>query len=209
MALKDDLKKVFDDMKGDVGDKDKHFRTEVDKIIKKFAEGCTLTVVPPTLVGADTGPSGTFTGAATVKWKFAGGKVAKAIEDITKDMQDQKKGDDDLAQAFGDGLDKDKPQWTASLSGNTLVPGSPPVTSPSSDSGTITSTFQSAPVVTALKAAFKTMKQMTNDGDDPDDVFATALATAVTTYYTTGIHQGKGASHLAGVQFTVVVAPGA
>lgn len=207
MSLKSDLYDVFiamndpDNLGGKTGDE--YFRDEIDSIVKAFAEGLTLTVTPTVLTGADTSPTGTFTGSATVSWKFAGGKLASKLKEATDKGADMK--DSDLSQAFADGLDADPPTWTATLSGSTVTTTIPPATVPSTDSGTITSTFVSAPVKTMLDTAFATMKSMTSASDDPNDVFATALASAITTYYTTSVNQGKGASHLAGVQFAVLV----
>lgn len=207
MGLKSDLYDVFiamndpDNLGGKTGDE--YFRDEIDRIVKAFAEGLTLTVQPSELTGADTSPAGTFVGSASVSWKFAGGKLASKLKEATDKGVDMK--DSDLSQAFAEGLDADPPTWTATLSGQTTTATTPPVTSPSSDSGTVTSIFQSAPVKTALDTAFAAMKTMTSASDDPNDTFAAALASAITTYYTTSVNQGKGASHLAGVQFAVLV----
>lgn len=204
MSLKSDLYDVFiamndpDNLEGKTGDE--YFRDEIDSIVKAFAEGLTLTVTPAVLTGTDTSPAGTFSGSAEVSWKFAGGKLSAKLKEATDKGASMK--DSDLSKAFADGLDADPPTWTASLKGTTTTSSS---TSPSSDSGTITSTFQSAPVKTALDTAFAAMKSMTSASDDPNDTFATALATAITTYYTSSVNQGKGASHLAGVQFAVLV----
>lgn len=204
MSLKSDLYDVFIAMNdpNNLGGKtgDEYFRDEIDSIVKAFAEGLTLTVQPAELTGPDTSPTGTFVGSAEVSWKFAGGKLSTKLKEATDKGVNMK--DSDLSQAFADGLDADPPTWTASLSGKTTTASS---TSPSSDSGTVTSTFQSAPVKTALDAAFATMKTMTSSSDDPNDIFATELASAITTYYTTSVNQGKGASHLGGVQFAVLV----
>lgn len=207
MSLKSNLYDVFiamndpDNLGGKTGDE--YFRDEIDSIVKTFAEGLTLTVQPEELTGPATSPTGTFVGNAEVSWKFAGGKLAAKLKEATDKGVDMK--DSDLSQAFADGLDADPPTWTASLSGQTTTTSTPPVTSASSDSGTVTSTFQSAPVKTTLDTVFAEMKSMTSTSDDPNDAFATALATAITTYYTTSINQGQGASHLAGVQFAVLV----
>lgn len=204
MSLKSDLYDVFIAMNdpSNLGGKtgDEYFRDEIDSIVKAFAEGLTLTVTPAVLTGADTSPTGTFSGSATASWKFEGGKLATKLKEAQDKGVNMK--DSDLSQAFADGLDADPPTWTASLSGNTTTSSS---TSPSSDSGTVASTFQSAPVKTALDTAFAAMKTMTSASDDPNDTFATALASVITTYYTTSVNQGKGASHLAGVQFKVLV----
>lgn len=204
MSLKSDLYDVFIDMNDpdNLGGKtgDEYFRDEIDSIVKAFAEGLTLIVQPEQLTGTDTSPTGTFAGSAEVSWKFAGGKLSAKLKEATDKGADMK--DSDLSQAFADGLDADPPTWTASLSGQTTTSSS---TSPSSDSGTISSTFQSAPVKATLDSAFASMKSMTSASDDPNDTFATALASAITTYYTTSVNQGKGASHLAGVQFAVLV----
>lgn len=207
MSLKSDLYDVFiamndpDNLGGKIGDE--YFRDKIDSIVKVFAEGLTLTVQPEQLTGSDTSPAGTFVGNAEVSWKFAGGKLAAKLKAATDKGVDMK--DSDLSQAFAEGLDADPPTWTASLSGQTTTTSTPPVTSPSSDSGTVTSTFQSAPVKQALDTAFATMKSMTSASDDPNDTFASALASAITTYYTTSVNQGKGASHLSAVQFAVLV----
>lgn len=207
MSLKSDLYDVFiamndpDNLGGKTGDE--YFRDEIDSIVKAFAEGLTLTVQPAQLTGPDTSPTGTFVGNATVSWKFAGGKLAAKLKEATDKGAAMK--DSDLSKAFADGLDADPPTWTASLSGQTTTTTTPPITAPSSDSGTVTSTFQSAPVKAALNTVFATMKSMTSASDDPNDTFATALATAITAYYTSSVNQGKGASHLSAIQFTVLV----
>lgn len=207
MSLKSDLYDVFIAMNdpNNLGGKtgDEYFRDEIDSIVKAFAEGLTLTVTPAVLTGTDTSPTGTFSGSATVSWQFAGGKLAAKLKEATDKGVNMK--DSDLSQAFADGLDADPPTWTATLSGSTVTTTTPPATIPSTDSGTVTSTFQSAPVKTALDTAFASMKTMTSASDDPNDTLATALATAITTYYTSSVNQGKGASHLAGVQFAVLV----
>lgn len=204
MSLKDDLYNIMKQMKDNPQSADNNiFAQQVDAKIKEFANSRTLTVVPATLAGADTSPTGTFSGAATVKWSFAGGKVAKAITDIIQDMNEGKKSDDDLAEAFGNGLDNDKPSWTVTLSGTTTLPNG--ATTPSTDSGTVTSTFQKNLVITALKQSFAIMKNMIQEGQDGDSIFADALASSVTSYYSSSINSGKGSSHLAAVVFSIIV----
>lgn len=201
MSLKSDLYDVFtaDGMTND------SFAEGIGDAIKSFVSECTLTVTPSTLTGTDTSPSGTFSGSASVSWKITGTKIANSIKAVMDDMNDQEKGDTDLAQAIADGLDDDAPEWTCTISGNTTVPGSPPVTSPSSDNGSITSTFVSSAVKTGLVSCFNTMKDMTGEDDDGNDYFATQLASLIEAYYTGSTNDGAGATHLSGVQFVVVV----
>lgn len=202
MGLKDDLYDVFTAMNDSPSDDD--FAQGIGDVIKTFVSGCTLQVVPPSLVGADTAPPGNFTGAATVSWQITGSKIADKIKAVlTEDMTDA-----DLADAIADGLDDDAPQWTASLTGTTVTTTTPPVSAPASDQGSINSTFVSAPVSAGMKAAFATMEQMINEGDDGNDFMATQLATLVSTYYASSVNVGQGQSHLSGVAFTVVVVPG-
>ena len=204
MSLKDDLYNIMKQMKENPQSANNDtFAQQIDAKIKDFANARTLTVVPSTLAGADASPAGTFSGSATVKWSFAGGKVAKAITDIIQDMNEGRKSDDDLAEAFGNGLDNDKPSWTVTISGTTTLPNGS--TTPSTDSGTVTSTFQKNLVITALKQGFVVMKNMIQEGQDGDSTFANALASSVTSYYTSSINSGKGSSHLAEVAFSIIV----
>lgn len=195
MSLKSDLYDVFKNMQDD-----DDFAEGIGNAIKDYAEGLSFSTVPATLAGADTSPSGTFAdGSATISWTLTGSKITDKIKAVcTEDMTD-----DDLAGAIADGLDADAPVWSVTISGTTTLPNG--ATSPSSDSGSVTSTFVSATVKSAMQSAFDTMYGMTDEGDDGDDVFADELAKAVKNYYTGSVNNGMGASHLAGVQFVIQV----
>lgn len=206
MSLKNDFLDIFNKMKGDSPEYDEN--DMADKIgakIKAYVSSCTLTVSPTQLTGADTSPAGTFTGSASVSWSTQGTPIASKIKAVYAGMKDGSKKDVDLAQAIADGLDTDAPTWSVSLSGQTVTTTTPPQTVPSGDSGVITSTFDSASVKSTLVSCFNAMKSMTSASDNPDDKFATELASAVETYYTSSANNGKGASHLAAVTFTVTV----
>lgn len=203
MSLQSDVQAVFDAMTGGAKGND-YFCEQLASIISGFANSCTLTCLPATLSGADSSPSGTFSGSGTASWTVSGDKIEAELKSACSSMQSS--GDDDtLANAFADGLDADAPVFTISINGVTTVPGSPPVTIPSSDSGVATAVFNSSAVKTGLKTCFNNMKSMTSGGDN---AFAAALATLVQTYYTTAVISFKGSSHLSAVTGTITVTPG-
>lgn len=210
MSLKSDIYQVFQDMK-DGSKKDDYFCKQLDDIIIGYASDLSFTAIPTPAIGTDTSPTGAFTSTQIdISWKFAGGKIKKALEDCIKKMKpddegNMEAGDDDLAQAFAKGLDDDPPEWTVNIQGDTVTTTTPPQTVSSSDEGVVTSVFVSAPVATKLKSTFATMKTMTEEGDDGDDTFATDLAAAVKTYYTSSANQCMGKQHLQGVQFVIKV----
>lgn len=204
MSLQSDIQNVFDAM-ADGSKDDSYFCEKIAAAIKTFANSCSLVCMPSTLAGADSGPSGTFTGAGTAQWQTKGSPIESALKDICAKMKKQESDDSDLAQAFADGLDDDAPTFTITISGSTVVPGTPPVTVPSSDSGTVTATFNSAAVKSGLSACFNSMKSMSSGGDT---LFATTLATLIMTYYTTAVISFTGATHLAAVAGTILVTPG-
>lgn len=200
MSLKSDLYDVFtaDGMTND------DFADGIGDAIKSFVSSCSLTPSSP-VAGADTSPAGTFSGSATVSWQITGSKIASKIKSVMQDMNDQKKGDDDLAQAICDGIEDDAVQWTASLSGTTTTTTTPPVQTPSSDQAVVNSVFVIAPVLSGLKSCFTTMKNMINEGDDGDDYFATQMASLVESYYKSSVNTGQGQTHLSACVFTVTV----
>lgn len=204
MSLQSDIQDVFDAM-ADGSKDDNYFCEQLASIISGFANGCTLTCMPATLSGADTSPAGTFTGAGTAQWQTQGSPIESALKDVCARMKNQEADDSDLAQALADGLDGDAPTFTVTISGSTVVPGTPPVTMPSSDSGTVTAVFNSEAVKSGLSACFNSMKSMSSGGDA---FFATTLATLITAYYTTATISFTGATHLSAVIGTITVTPG-
>lgn len=203
MSLQSDIQDVFDAMAGGAKGND-YFCEQLASVIAGFANGCTLTCLPATLSGADASPSGTFSGSGTASWTVSGDEIEAKLKAACSSMQSS--GDDNtLASAFADGLDADAPVFTISIDGATTVPGSPPVSTPSSDSGVATAVFNSSAVETSLNTCFNNMKSMSSGGDN---AFAAALATAIQTYYTTAVISFKGASHLSAVAGTITVTPG-
>ena len=208
MGLKDDIKSIFTDMQdydnlyidGTKVDGNKYMSEKLGDVIKSYVSDRTLTVSPSTLTGTDASPSGAFSGSASVSWSITGTTIANKIYAACTSSS---MSDTYFAQQIGAALDADVPTWEASINGQTMPPSSSPV--PSTDAATITAVFVSAPVVSSLQAAFQSMSTMFHEGDDPDDVFATALANAIETYYTSAQISGKGATHLSGVTFTVSV----
>lgn len=203
MSLQSDIQAVFDAMAGGAKGND-YFCEQLASIIAGFANSCTLTCLPATLSGSDASPSGTFSGSGTASWEVSGDEIESKLKAACSSMQSS--GDDDtLASAFADGLDADAPVFTISISGTTTVPGSPPVTTPSSDTGAATAVFNSSAVKTGLKTCFNNMKSMTSGGDN---AFAASLATLIQAYYTSAVISFKGESHLSAVQGTITVTPG-
>lgn len=207
MGLQSDIKAIFTDMmdydnlyiEGEKVDGNKYMSVKLGNVIKDYVAGLTLTPSSP-VTGTDAGPSGAFTGEATVSWEITGTTIA---DKIYAACTSSSMNNDYFAEQIGAALDADAPTWTASLAGMTTPPGSSPTAS--QDSATITAVYQSAPVVADLKTAFASMVSMYNPGDDPNEVFASTLASAIETYYTTAVISGKGATHLSGCVFTVTV----
>lgn len=206
MALKDDFLSIFNKMKGADPEYDENdMADQIGEKIKAYVADRALTITPSPATGTDTSPAGAFTGSVTASWAIQGTPIAASIKAVFAGMKTGALNDSALAAAFGTGLTADMPTWTASLSGQTITTTTPPQTLPSADSGTITSVFNPAPVVSKLTACFNDMKSMTSTSDNPDEKFATDLASAIETYYTSSVNTGKGSSHLAGVAFTVTV----
>lgn len=192
MSLKDDIKKVFaSDMTDD------SFATGIANAVKSYVG--TLKFSASSVAGADTSPSGNFSGSASGSLAISGSslksKIASACASMKNAAGTNNAKDDTLSQGIADGLDADAPTWTVTISGNTVTTTTPPQTLPSTDSGVVTPEFDSDTVKSTLDDAFAAMKDMTSGGDDK---FAEELASAVEEYYTGASYTVAGSSHLSG-----------
>lgn len=191
MSLKDDIEVVFTSSMTDDS-----FSKGISDAIKAYVS--TLSFSAETVAGADTSPSGTFTGSASGTLAISGGTLKGKIDAACAAMKNaagtSNAKDDTLSQGIADGLDADIPTWAVTITGTTtLPPGSTPPTSPSTDGGVVTPVFDSATVKSTLDSCFSGMKNMISGGDSK---FASELASAVEEYYTGATYTVAGSSHL-------------
>ena len=192
MSLASDFLSAFNSMNGMQEGGDVYFATRCGEIIKTFVT--TLKFAAASVTGADTSPSGTFTGAAEGTLAITGTGIKEKLIECFHDMSDPHvDGDEKLAQGFANGLLYDAPTWTVSIEGTTVVGGEPVS---SADTGNVTPTFDDATFVNTLVSCFRAMTGMQSGGNAK---FATDLANAITAFYTTtASYVVTGATHLSG-----------
>ena len=191
-TLEKDLKKVFSDMK-DAGENasNDEFSKGISEAIKKFAESGTVTTV-------DTGATaaGTYAGSGSGTLSLDA-SLCKNVIDTTTALMKTKEDDAKLATAIANGIQAMTSAGTIDITSNGVLTPPPPATPvPIAGSGKATIVCIPAPIVLALNAAFASMKNMTEGGDD---YLATQLATAVNAYYNANTVTGAGTGNLLGV----------
>lgn len=196
MALKDDILKVFTDMKAGnyEGDGNDFFCSELAKIIKNYVASLKLNA--SSIMGSDTSPPGTFMGAVE------NGKLSissSLIKAVLKAACIPTMTDEILATAFSTGLMADIVTFTCEIKGMT-TPSAPPSTpAPAQDSGVVTAVFNGASILQALKNLFAKQKQDAGDESKvKDEDTASTLASEIKKFYTSPTSCViKGATHLA------------
>lgn len=203
MSLKSDLLDLFDNMRTDPTNyDDTTFYTTIASLIKNYVS--MLSLDSSSVVGTDTSPSGAFTGSVSGGTLTISSSQIKAKLKACVEKQNPYMTDDDLAEAFADGLDADTVTFTCTISGQTVTTTSPPQTIPSQDSGVVTCTFSSSSLEQALKDLFEEQKENYEDASDED--FADTLASEVKKYYTQPVScTVVGSSHLAGCVGTCII----
>lgn len=192
-TLENDIKQVFKNM-ADAGENasDDDFASGIAKACADFVESGLVTTVD-----AGTVTSGIFAGSGTGNVSVDTSVMENILITACSSMKSMTSGGDNvLASALANGfvamttagtVDTDIVGVTTSPMGS-VVP-------PSSGKGKGTITCQSAGILSSLNTAFSSMKTMTAGGDD---IFASALASAIETSVKAGVIVINGQGALTG-----------
>lgn len=194
--LENDLKKVFSDMK-DAGE-----NVTVDMFTNGIAQACADFVQTGSVTTVDVGaiPAGTFTGSGTGQITVQASLLKSALDIACNAMSSMPEGGDDvLANALGSGMFamSGAAVVDTNIVGTVVSPSGVP--SPISGTGKGTIVCVQAPLVSSITSCFSLMKQNAgNEGFDGDSYFASELAKAVLSYWTSGTITVNGLAPLVG-----------
>lgn len=194
--LENDLKKVFSDMK-DAGE-----NVTVDMFTDGIAQACADFVQTGSVTTVDVGtiPAGTFTGSGTGQITVQASLLKSALDIACNAMAGMPEGGDDvLANALGSGMFamSSAAVVDTNIVGTVVSPSGVP--SPISGTGKGTIVCVQAPLVSSITSCFSLMKQNAgNEEFDGDAHFASELAKAVLTYWTSGTITVNGLAPLVG-----------
>lgn len=193
--LEKDLKKVFSDMKDAAENaKDDDFSKGISDAVKKFAEAGTIKTVDAGAV-----PGGGYAGSGSGTLSLDASLCKNPIDTAMQAMKDAT-GDAALASAIASGIQAMTTAGNIDItSSGTLTPPPPATPVPMAGSGSAKLICVLAPLILALNAAFASMKDMTEGGDD---FLAGKLATAIDAYYKAGKVTGKGSGNLEGASMS-------